>query len=144
MEPLVSFKHPESYTSVYFHSLSTSPLPFTAFQSMLLTRISSLPSRLLLLGIWLFSVLFCALPLFGVGQYGLQYPGSWCFVNIHVTSDSPLRHLIYTNVFGIFTIVNLLIMVFCNIVVISKSLCLPVERKCNKLFIGIQYRQVEE
>nr|XP_053647200.1 uncharacterized protein LOC128698817 isoform X2 [Cherax quadricarinatus] len=94
-------------------------------------NITTSRTKLLLLGIWLFSVLFCALPLFGVGQYGLQYPGSWCFVNIHVTSDSPLRHLIYTNVFGIFTIVNLLIMVFCNIVVIIVLLEKAMSRRGN-------------
>lgn len=93
------------------------------------------PSRtkLLLLGIWLFSVLFCAMPLFGFGQYGLQYPGSWCYVNIHVTSSSPLHARIYTNIFGVFTLINLIVMVFCNVVVITTLLCL---RLCRQRCLG--------
>nr|XP_045584918.1 uncharacterized protein LOC123747022 isoform X2 [Procambarus clarkii] len=94
-------------------------------------NITTSRTKLLLLSIWLFSALFCALPLFGLGQYGLQYPGSWCFVNIHVSSNSPLHHRIYTNVFGVFTIVNLLIMVFCNIVVIIVLLEKAMYRRGN-------------
>lgn len=87
-------------------------------------NITTSRTKMLLLCIWLFSVLFCAMPLFGWGQYALQYPGSWCFVNIHVCADTPLHHLIYTNIFGAFTIINLFVMVVCNVVVITTLLCL--------------------
>lgn len=110
-------------------------------------NITTTRTKILLLGIWLFSVLFCAMPLFGLGQYALQYPGSWCFVNIHVTPASPLRHRIYTNVFGLFTLINLLIMVVCNIVVITTLLCLRLcrQRCCGKSICQPQrsYRQRE-
>ncbi|XP_042237989.1 uncharacterized protein LOC121876705 isoform X2 [Homarus americanus] len=95
-------------------------------------NITTSRTKLLLLGIWLFSVLFCAMPLFGAGQYAMQYPGSWCFVNIHVNSTSPITYRIYTNVFGIFTIANLLVMVVCNIIVITTLLCLRLCRhRCS-------------
>nr|XP_027217299.1 prostaglandin E2 receptor EP3 subtype-like [Penaeus vannamei] len=94
---------------------------------------------MLLLCIWLFSVLFCAMPLFGWGQYALQYPGSWCFVNIHVCADTPLHHLIYTNIFGAFTIINLFVMVVCNVVVIILLLQKTVTRNGN-YFEGSSHR----
>ncbi|XP_071513792.1 prostaglandin E2 receptor EP4 subtype-like isoform X2 [Panulirus ornatus] len=96
-------------------------------------NITTSRTKMLLLGMWLFSVLFCALPLFGVGQYALQYPGSWCYVNIHVGSATPLRHRVFTNVFGSFTLASLLVMVACNLVVITTLLCLRLcrERCCS-------------
>ncbi|XP_045136677.1 prostaglandin E2 receptor EP4 subtype-like [Portunus trituberculatus] len=30
---------------------------------------------------------FCCLPFFGIGRYQLQYPGSWCYLDFHVTSS---------------------------------------------------------
>ncbi|XP_047500907.1 prostaglandin E2 receptor EP4 subtype-like isoform X2 [Penaeus chinensis] len=94
-------------------------------------NITTSRTKMLLLCIWLFSVLFCAMPLFGWGQYALQYPGSWCFVNIHVCADTPLHHLIYTNIFGAFTIINLFVMVVCNVVVIILLLQKTVSRNGN-------------
>ncbi|XP_064096363.1 uncharacterized protein LOC135208152 [Macrobrachium nipponense] len=94
-------------------------------------NITTSRTKVLLLGIWLFSVLFCAMPLFGVGQYALQYPGSWCFVNIHVCEETPLHHRIYTNIFGCFTLISLIVMVVCNVVVIIVLLEKTVSRKGN-------------
>ncbi|XP_042877274.1 prostaglandin E2 receptor EP4 subtype-like isoform X2 [Penaeus japonicus] len=94
-------------------------------------NITTSRTKMLLLCIWLFSVLFCAMPLFGWGQYALQYPGSWCFVNIHVCGDTPLHHLIYTNIFGTFTIINLFVMVICNVVVIILLLQKTLTRNDN-------------
>ncbi|CAL4163934.1 unnamed protein product [Meganyctiphanes norvegica] len=79
-------------------------------------------TRLLLMIIWVFSILFCALPLFGFGQYARQYPGTWCFVNTHLCSESPLKHRLYTNMYGAINILNLLIIVTCNVVVITTLL----------------------
>nr|XP_045614200.1 prostaglandin E2 receptor EP4 subtype-like [Procambarus clarkii] len=96
-------------------------------------NITTSRTKLVLLCMWVFSVVFCALPLFGVGQYALQYPGSWCYVNIHVTAADPLLHRLYTNLFGAFTLLSLLVMVTCNVVVITTLLCLRLCRGgcCN-------------
>ncbi|XP_042877276.1 alpha-1D adrenergic receptor-like isoform X4 [Penaeus japonicus] len=102
-------------------------------------NITTSRTKMLLLCIWLFSVLFCAMPLFGWGQYALQYPGSWCFVNIHVCGDTPLHHLIYTNIFGTFTIINLFVMVICNVVVIILLLQKTLTRNDN-YFEGSSHR----
>ncbi|XP_068235425.1 prostaglandin E2 receptor EP4 subtype-like isoform X2 [Palaemon carinicauda] len=99
-------------------------------------NITTSRTKVLLLGIWLFSVLFCAMPLFGVGQYALQYPGSWCFVNIHVCEKTPLHHRIYTNIFGSFTVISLIVMVVCNVVVITTLLCL---RLCRHRCTGTKF-----
>ncbi|XP_050736353.1 prostaglandin E2 receptor EP4 subtype-like [Eriocheir sinensis] len=101
-------------------------------------NITTTRTKLLLLGIWVFSAVFCSMPLFGVGQYALQYPGSWCFVNIHVSAASPMLHRVYTNVFGLFTLANLLIMAVCNIVVITTLLCL---RLCRQQCCGVSFCQ---
>ncbi|KAA0191878.1 hypothetical protein HAZT_HAZT003853 [Hyalella azteca] len=77
-------------------------------------------ARLLLLGIWLFGVLLCAMPLFGVGQYALQYPGSWCFVNTHVLWDeSPVQHIVFTNLYGSIHVLCIVTIVYCNFAVID-------------------------
>ncbi|XP_028919946.1 prostaglandin E2 receptor EP3 subtype [Ornithorhynchus anatinus] len=37
--------------------------------------------RAVLLGAWMAGLAFALLPLVGVGQYGVQWPGTWCFIS---------------------------------------------------------------
>lgn len=86
--------------------------------------------RYLLVGIWVFCTVFGLLPLFNIGQLFLQYPGTWCFANIHLCgSDTPLRHRIYTNTLGIINAANLLVIVFCNVVVVGTLLKMRLSRQ---------------
>ncbi|XP_076046383.1 uncharacterized protein LOC143028333 isoform X2 [Oratosquilla oratoria] len=79
-------------------------------------------AKFLLVGIWVFSLLFCALPMLDVGEYALQYPGTWCYLSLHPCSTTPLRHLLYANTFALFNVVCLVFLVFCNVVVVGTLL----------------------
>ncbi|CAL4232308.1 unnamed protein product, partial [Meganyctiphanes norvegica] len=68
-------------------------------------------ARIMLLSIWMFCIFFCMLPLFGLGQYARQYPGTWCFVNTHLNSHSPWWHRLYTNTYAAINVINLLVIV---------------------------------
>lgn len=71
--------------------------------------------------IWVFCTTFSLLPLFNVGQLFLQYPGTWCFAQMHLCgSDTLLRHRIYTNVLAVTNVLNLLVIIVCNILVVGE------------------------
>uniref|UniRef100_A0A452TKU6 Prostaglandin E2 receptor EP3 subtype n=1 Tax=Ursus maritimus TaxID=29073 RepID=A0A452TKU6_URSMA len=38
-------------------------------------------TRVVLLGVWLAVLAFALLPVLGVGQYTIQWPGTWCFIS---------------------------------------------------------------
>ncbi|GAB6022326.1 Prostaglandin E2 receptor EP4 subtype [Chamberlinius hualienensis] len=78
-----------------------------------------------LLAQWIFVLLFTSLPLFGFGQYSLQYPKTWCFVNLHPRAPIDIA---YTTMFAIITLILILITMACNIIVIGT-------------LIGMRYRR---
>ncbi|KAK8746537.1 hypothetical protein OTU49_017072 [Cherax quadricarinatus] len=87
-------------------------------------------SRFLIVCIWVFCTVFSLLPLFNIGELFLQYPGTWCFANIHLCSaTAPLRHRLYTTLLGVITITNLLLIVACNVIVVGSLLRMRVSRK---------------
>ncbi|XP_045614061.1 prostaglandin E2 receptor EP4 subtype [Procambarus clarkii] len=86
--------------------------------------------RYLMICIWGSCMVFSLLPLFDVGELYLQYPGTWCFANIHLCPDStPLRHRLYTIALGVINITNLLIIVSCNVVVVGTLLRMRLSRQ---------------
>ena len=70
-------------------------------------------------GLWGFSVVLCSMPLFGVGRFVLQFPGSWCFIDTHLCPQGPLQHALFTFTYGTINILALIIMVICNIIVVG-------------------------
>lgn len=55
-------------------------------------------ARLVMLAIWGFVLFFGLLPMFGFGDYVLQYPKTWCFLDFRL--DLVHKHISYnrTNV----------------------------------------------
>lgn len=65
-----------------------------------------------LLSLWLVAIIFSSLPMFGFGQYAIQYPGTWCFLNLHpeTTIDAT-----YSITFAVLNLLLIGIMIICNI-----------------------------
>ncbi|XP_063847544.1 prostaglandin E2 receptor EP4 subtype-like [Scylla paramamosain] len=83
----------------------------------------------LLASIWVFSLLLCLLPLFGLGELYLQYPFTWCYVNIHLCSNSPLRHRIFTTSLGVLNVGCIVTVVACNVCVVGSLLRMRLSRR---------------
>ncbi|XP_032780853.2 prostaglandin E2 receptor EP3 subtype [Daphnia magna] len=69
-------------------------------------------ARMALLSLWLVAIIFSSLPMFGFGQYAIQYPGTWCFLNLHpeTTIDAT-----YSITFAVLNLLLIGIMIICNI-----------------------------
>jgi hypothetical protein len=67
-----------------------------------------------LLGLWLAAILFSSMPLFGFGQYTIQYPGTWCFCNLHPVEAIDAA---YSITFAVLNLILIGIMIVCNIAV---------------------------
>ncbi|XP_066972823.1 prostaglandin E2 receptor EP4 subtype-like isoform X1 [Macrobrachium rosenbergii] len=82
------------------------------------------PSRckMVFCGIWIFCFMVSVLPLFSVGQFYLQYPGTWCFTNIHLCDETPLLQKMFTTAVGVMNVCNLIIIVVCNVFVVGSLL----------------------
>ncbi|XP_068235421.1 prostaglandin E2 receptor EP4 subtype-like [Palaemon carinicauda] len=82
------------------------------------------PSRckMVFCGIWTFCFMFSVLPLFNVGHFYLQYPGTWCFTNIHLCAETSILEKAFTTALGVMNVCNLIIIVFCNIAVVVSLL----------------------
>ncbi|CAL4106519.1 unnamed protein product [Meganyctiphanes norvegica] len=75
--------------------------------------------RLILAFIWIYSIIFAILPHIGLGRISLQYPGTWCYVDIHVCPSLPWYHRYYTNFFAAVNLSNLIVLVSCNVLVVG-------------------------
>lgn len=76
-------------------------------------------ARIVVIVLWVFVLLFGALPLFGLGSYSLQYPCTWCFLDFR--SSQPLD-MTYAYVYAILNLVVVVVMIFCNALVMT-TLC---------------------
>ncbi|RXG70658.1 Prostaglandin E2 receptor EP3 subtype, partial [Armadillidium vulgare] len=85
-------------------------------------------ARTALIGVWAFCLTFSSLPLFGIGEFEIQYPCTWCFINIHVKKSTLWYHQVYTNVFGLLNIMNIIIIFVCNVMVIGILLSVRMSR----------------
>ena len=75
--------------------------------------------KLLLCFIWLTSILFAMLPLVGFGQYELQYPGTWCFLNFHAEDHKgDVADVTYSLLFSVITLLLIFITIICNMFVV--------------------------
>jgi len=68
-----------------------------------------------ILCIWIFVVLFGTLPLIGFGQFTRQYPGTWCFVDVH-SHEMPIK--LYAYLYASIHIALIILMLTCNAVVV--------------------------
>nr|KAI8750152.1 prostaglandin E2 receptor EP4 subtype-like [Biomphalaria glabrata] len=72
-------------------------------------------ARLVILCIWGFVLFFGLLPMFGFGDYVLQYPQTWCFMNFR-TTDPVLAS--YGYIYSCLNLLLVMVMVVCNLVVV--------------------------
>nr|XP_046247882.1 prostaglandin E2 receptor EP3 subtype [Scatophagus argus] len=69
-----------------------------------------------LAAVWCLVLLFALLPIAGVGKYTLQWPGTWCFINM---GDNQIPgNTFFAITFAVLGIFSLLVTVFCNVVTI--------------------------
>ena len=76
-------------------------------------------ARVVVVVLWLFVLLFGALPLFGLGSYSLQYPCTWCFLDFR--SARPLD-MAYAYSYAVVNLAVVVVMIFCNALVMT-TLC---------------------
>ncbi|XP_053324771.1 prostaglandin E2 receptor EP3 subtype [Spea bombifrons] len=69
-----------------------------------------------LLSIWAGGLCFSLLPLLGLGQYTLQWPGTWCFISTEPTSAG---NLIFASTFACLGLLSLLVTFSCNVATIT-------------------------
>ncbi|KAM6262342.1 prostaglandin E2 receptor EP3 subtype isoform 1-T1 [Porphyrio hochstetteri] len=83
------------------------------YASHMKTRVT----KTVLLGIWLAVFAFALLPIAGLGQYIIQWPGTWCFIS---TGDSDLTgNLVFASTFAILGLLSLVVTVACNLATIE-------------------------
>ncbi|KAL6458040.1 hypothetical protein MHYP_G00332700 [Metynnis hypsauchen] len=72
-------------------------------------------TKQVLLTVWCLVLLFALLPIAGVGEYTLQWPGTWCFIS---TGDRDLGNTFFATTFAALGTFSLLVTFFCNMVTI--------------------------
>ncbi|GFR99186.1 prostaglandin E2 receptor EP4 subtype [Elysia marginata] len=72
-------------------------------------------ARSIVFALWGFVLFFGLLPLLGFGEYVLQYPKTWCFLNF---STTEAVHAVYGYLYSCLILVLVIIMVACNLVVV--------------------------
>lgn len=83
------------------------------YASHMKTRVT----KTVLLGIWLAVFAFALLPIAGLGQYTLQWPGTWCFIS---TNNSQLTgSLFFASTFAVLGLLSLMVTVACNLATIE-------------------------
>lgn len=76
---------------------------------------TSLTKQVLVI-IWCLVLLFALLPVAGVGQYTLQWPGTWCFIS---TGDKDVTgNTFFATTFAALGVFSLLVTMSCNVVTI--------------------------
>ncbi|XP_007907639.2 prostaglandin E2 receptor EP3 subtype [Callorhinchus milii] len=72
-------------------------------------------TKLVVLAIWVSAGLFASLPAMGVGRYTLQWPGTWCFIDL---SSHALADTVFAFTFTVLGITSLLVTFTCNVATI--------------------------
>ncbi|KAF6110959.1 prostaglandin E receptor 3 [Phyllostomus discolor] len=90
------------------------------YASHMKTRVT----RCVLLGVWLAVLTFALLPVLGVGQYTIQWPGTWCFISTggggNGTSSPPKwGNLFFASTFAFLGLSALTITFACNLATIK-------------------------
>nr|6AK3_A Chain A, Prostaglandin E2 receptor EP3 subtype,Soluble cytochrome b562 [synthetic construct]6AK3_B Chain B, Prostaglandin E2 receptor EP3 subtype,Soluble cytochrome b562 [synthetic construct] len=90
------------------------------YASHMKTRIT----RAVLLGVWLASLAFALLPVLGVGQYTVQWPGTWCFISTGrggqgTSSSHNWGNLFFASAFAFLGLLALTVTFSCNLATIK-------------------------
>ncbi|CAL4069617.1 unnamed protein product [Meganyctiphanes norvegica] len=93
--------------------------------------------KCMLVFIWSYSIGYCLLPLLGIGTISQQYPGTWCYVDLHICDKTPWYDKLYTNIYAFVNLLNLCITFFCNVYVVGTLLKLrlggpPSHPRCKR------------
>ncbi|XP_062921036.1 prostaglandin E2 receptor EP3 subtype [Mobula hypostoma] len=74
-------------------------------------HVSTRLTKLVVFSIWFAVVIFALLPVVGVGQYTLQWPGTWCFIDI---GKPAVGINFFASAFTLLGIISLLVTLVCN------------------------------
>ncbi|KAL7645316.1 UNVERIFIED_CONTAM: hypothetical protein RMT77_003702 [Armadillidium vulgare] len=85
-------------------------------------------TRMILISLWIFGLIYCSLPFVGIGEFKLHYPGSWCHINQHICWDHPWPNKIFSNLYSAINLACLFLIVFCNFVVVGTLLKMRVTK----------------
>nr|6M9T_A Chain A, Prostaglandin E2 receptor EP3 subtype, Endolysin chimera [synthetic construct] len=81
-------------------------------------------TRAVLLGVWLAVLAFALLPVLGVGQYTVQWPGTWCFISTGrggngTSSSHNWGNLFFASAFAFLGLLALTVTFSCNLATIK-------------------------
>lgn len=81
-------------------------------------------TRAVLLGVWLAVLAFALLPVLGVGQYTVQWPGTWCFISTGrggngTSSSHNWGNLFFASAFAFLGLLALTVTFACNLATIK-------------------------
>uniref|UniRef100_A0A8D2FAY6 Prostaglandin E2 receptor EP3 subtype n=1 Tax=Theropithecus gelada TaxID=9565 RepID=A0A8D2FAY6_THEGE len=81
-------------------------------------------TRAVLLGVWLAVLAFALLPVLGVGQYTVQWPGTWCFISTGrggngTSSSHNWGNLFFASAFAFLGLLSLTVTFACNLATIK-------------------------
>ncbi|XP_042365372.1 prostaglandin E receptor 4 (subtype EP4) b [Plectropomus leopardus] len=97
-------------------------------------------AALTLLAIYISNILFCALPILGLGQVKLQKPGTWCFIDWQNNKTSVAAfNLMYAGVNSVIVLAT----VMCNVMVCG-ALILMHKRFIRRTSLGTDQRRIAE
>ncbi|XP_042322066.1 prostaglandin E2 receptor EP3 subtype [Sceloporus undulatus] len=80
-------------------------------------------TKSVLLGVWLATFAFALLPVIGVGEYTLQWPGTWCFIGTKDREGPRVGNIIFASTFAFLGLFSLGITVACNVATIVALVC---------------------
>ncbi|XP_029441329.1 prostaglandin E2 receptor EP1 subtype [Rhinatrema bivittatum] len=92
--------------------------------------VTSARTKLTLLGLWAFALLIALLPFLNFGRYDMQYPGSWCFINVHETGG--WGEVAFALLFSLLGLASLLVALVCNTVSGLTLVCARLRKKRKK------------
>ncbi|XP_063067271.1 prostaglandin E2 receptor EP4 subtype-like [Engraulis encrasicolus] len=95
---------------------------------------------LTLVVIYLSNILFCALPIMGLGQVKRQYPNTWCFIDWQ-TNDST--HAAFSYMYAGFSSLLILATVICNLMVCG-ALIMMHKRFMRRTSLGTDHGRIAE
>ncbi|KAL2099798.1 hypothetical protein ACEWY4_004192 [Coilia grayii] len=95
---------------------------------------------LTLVVIYLSNIMFCALPVMGLGQVKRQYPNTWCFIDWQ-TNDST--HAVFSYMYAGFSSLLILATVICNLLVCG-ALIMMHKRFMRRTSLGTDHGRIAE
>ncbi|XP_030052986.1 prostaglandin E2 receptor EP1 subtype [Microcaecilia unicolor] len=94
--------------------------------------VTSTRTKFTLLGLWTFALIIALLPILNFGHYGIQSPGSWCFITVHKMAG--WGEATFALLFSLLGLTSLFVAFVCNTVSGLTLVCarLRKKKKCNR------------